>query len=194
MEHEIYFWTALVGCTLLLIQVVLQVVGLGGEADADVGADTDTDVHTEADLHDPAHGTSGNMFFGFLSLKALVSFAGIFGLTGLSLEEAGYSGFNRMALALLAGIVAMVVVGYLMRALHHLSSSGTLVIGNAIGHQAQVYLRIPPKGEGQGKVTIELQGRSVELAAVTDGEGIASGQVVQVVEVIANELLKVVPV
>ena len=193
MEHGVYFWTALVGCTLLVIQVILQVVGLGGEADADVGADTDMDLHTDAEVHDPAHGTAGNVFFGFLSLKALVSFTGIFGLTGLSLEDAGYTGFHRMALSLLAGVVAMIVVGYMMRALHHLSSSGTIVLRNAVGHEAQVYLRIPAHGEGQGKVTIELQGRSVELQAITDGADIPTGRVVKVIGVLAGETLKVVP-
>ena len=44
-------------------------------------------------------------------------------------------------------------------------------------------------------MTIELQGRSVELPAVTDGgEEIPTGHSVKVVEVMGNETVKVVAV
>ena len=191
--HDVFFWSALVGCALLVVQVILQIVGLGGDHDFDHGH-LDTDAHVDIDhADDPAHGTSGNIFFGILSFKALVSFAGIFGLTGLSLEGSDLSAFNQLALAILAGLVAMIIVAYLMRALHQLSSSGTVIISNAVGHRGQVYLRIPAAGEGQGKVTVELQGRSVELTAVTDGEAIATGKTVKVVEIVGAETLKVIP-
>ncbi len=193
MEYSVYFWSALIGCTLLAIQVILQVIGLGGEADMDAGA-ADVDVDADLDAGDPAHGTAGNLFFGILSFKALVAFAGIFGLTGLSLQDGDYSSFQRAAMSVVAGLVAMVLVGMLMRMLHNLGSSGSVVVRNALGHQAQVYLRIPAAGEGRGKVTLELQGRTVELEAVTDGEALSTGTVVKVVEVLGNETLKVMPV
>lgn len=193
MEYSVYFWSALIGCTLLAIQVILQVIGLGGEADMDAGA-ADVDVDADLDAGDPAHGTAGNLFFGILSFKALVAFAGIFGLTGLSLQDGDYSSFQRAAMSVVAGLVAMVLVGMLMRMLHSLGSSGSVVVRNALGHQAQVYLRIPAAGEGRGKVTLELQGRTVELDAVTDGDAIATGKVVKVTEIIGNETLKVMPV
>ena len=41
--NDIYFWTALVGCSLLVIQVILQVIGLGGEHDMDTRVHLDTD-------------------------------------------------------------------------------------------------------------------------------------------------------
>lgn len=202
MEHDVYFWCALVGCTLLVIQIVLQVIGLGGESDLDhAGGDADfhvdgADAHLDADTHveDPAHGTSGNLFFGILSFKALVSFAGIFGLTGLSLEDTDLARFHRLSLAVLAGFVAMVIVAWMMRALHRLTSSGTVVLSDALGRRASVYLRIPAAGEGRGKVTVELQERSVELSAVSDGEAIATGQIVKIVEVLPNETVRVTPV
>ena len=193
MEHAVYFWSALVGCTLLLLQVILQVIGLGADADIDAGS-PDVDVDAGLDGADPAHGTVGNLFFGILSFKALVAFAGIFGLTGLSLDGDDYSSFQRAAISVVAGVVAMVVVGMLMRMLYNLGSSGSIVLRNALGHQAQVYLRIPAAGEGRGKVTLELQGRTVELDAVTDGDAIGTGKVVRVVEVLGNETLKVMPV
>ena len=51
--------------------------------------------------------------------------------------------------------------------------------------------RLAVGSDGRGKVTIELQGRSVELNAVTDGEAIAAGKVVRVAELLPNETVKV---
>ncbi|MDJ0521512.1 MAG: DUF1449 family protein [Planctomycetota bacterium] len=193
MEHAVYFWSALIGCTLLVIQVILQIIGLGGDHEMDsTSPNADFDSGDVGNL-DPAHGTQGNIFFGILSFKTLVAFAGIFGLTGLALERSTLGPINRIAFAALAGFVAMVVVAYMMRALYNLGSSGSVVIRNALGHQAEVYLRIPGKGEGHGKVTVEIQGRTFELPAVTDGEEIATGRVVKVVEIIGSETVKVVP-
>ena len=193
MEHDVYFWAALIGCTLLVIQVILQVIGLGGEHDMDAASpDTDFDSSSAGD-HDPAHGTEGNIFFGILSFKTLVAFAGIFGLTGLSLLKTDLGQLQRVGIAVLAGFVAMVIVAYMIRALYNLGASGSVVIQNAVGHQAEVYLRIPRKGEGRGKVTVEIQGRTLELPAVTDGDAIATGDVVKVVDVVSGETVKVVP-
>jgi hypothetical protein len=200
--HNVYFYCALVGGTLLLIQIVLQIIGLGGEGDLDhAGGDSDfhvdgaePDIHGDAHVGDPAHGTAGNLFFGILSFKALVSFTAIFGLTGLSLEDSGLSQLHETTIALLAGLVAMVAVAWMMRTLYRLGSSGTVVLDNALGHTATVYLRVPANGEGRGKVTVEIQKRSVELTAVTDGEEIATGRIVTIVEVLPNETVKVTPV
>lgn len=190
MEHAVYFWAALIGCTLLVIQVILQIIGLGGDADMD-GSAPDADL--SAGDHDPAHGTQGNIFFGILSFKTFVAFAAIFGLTGLSLENSDLPDLQRIGIAILAGLAAMVMVAYMMRALYNLGESGSVVIRNAVGHQAEVYLRIPAKGDGRGKVTVEIQGRTVELPAVTDGEAISTGAVVKVVDVVSGETVKVVP-
>lgn len=187
--NDLYLWSAIVGCTFLLVQFVLQILGLGDGEGPAVDADTSTDALPDAS--DPAHGTAGNIFFGLLSLKALVAFVGIFGLTGLSLEEDSVSPFLRLGLATLAGVVAMFAVAWMMRALNALGSSGTVVLSNALGQEASTYLTIPASGTGRGKVTIELQGRTMELPAVTDGPAIPTGARVRVVALLPPETLKV---
>jgi hypothetical protein len=181
--HDVYFWCAVIGGSVLGIQLLLQVIGLDG-GDGDVDVDMDVDV-------DPAHGTAGNVFFGVLSVKALVAFLAVFGLVGLSLEDSSLSRFHRASIAVLAGLVAMLFVAWLMRTLHQLGSSGSVVLQNAVGHRASVYLRIPASGAGRGKVTVEIQQRTVELSAVTDGDAIETGQVVRILEVLPNETVRV---
>ncbi len=184
MEHTIYLVLAVGGCSLMLLQIVLQVFGLVDDVgDADIeAADMDAD-----------HGAAGNWFFGFLSFKALVAFCGVFGLTGLILIDTDMSTWLRILCALQAGVVAMLAVAWLMRMLHNLSSSGTLDIKNTIGIEGKVYLRIPAEKGGAGKVTLEVQGRSVELPAMTDGEEIATGARVRVTEALGDDTVKVEP-
>ncbi len=176
MEHNVYLYSAWVGCTLIVAQVVLQVFGIMDDTDVDTGADA-----ADTGMGDAGHDGHGNLFFGILSFKTLSAFAGFFGLTGLALIDAGWGLAARVAGSIGAGFASMVVIGWLMRSLSRLNASGTVQIANAVGCAATVYLRIPAGKEGLGKVTVELQGRSLELPALTDGEAIETGRRVRVV-------------
>ena len=63
----------------------------------------------------------------------------------------------------------------------------------AVGCAAQVYLRIPARGTGYGKVTVTMQGRTVELNAVTSGPEIATGSAVKIVALREGDTLEVLP-
>ena len=186
MEHAIYKYSAIVGCTLVLLQVILQVVGLAG----------DTDIDGEHGDMDHAHGTDGhgNLFFGILSFKALCAFAGIFGLTGLATDDSDMGTSARAALATGAGFVGMLFVAWMMRSIARLQASGTVKVQNAVGRTGTVYLTIPAENKGSGKVTVEIQGRSMEFPAVTAGEEIRTGVRVTVTAVEGDETLRVQPV
>jgi membrane protein implicated in regulation of membrane protease activity len=85
----------------------------------------------------------------------------------------------------------MFLVAWIMRSLSRLQASGTVNLGNAVGRTGTVYLRVPERGTGQGKVTIEIQGRSMEFAAITDGETLATGTRVTVMSIDGNDVLRV---
>ena len=191
MEYNVYLICAIVGCTLVVLQVVLQVLGFFGDMDMDAG---DTDVDADGGLDADAHEGHGNVFFGILSFKALCAFAGIFGLVGLSLHGGTTSMQARILIAFAAGVAGMVVVAWMMRGLSRLQASGTLDLRYAIGRSGTVYLEIPARNEGEGKVTIEIQGREMVLAANTDGDAIPSGRRITVAAVEGDRTLKVVPV
>jgi hypothetical protein len=181
MEHVVYLVLAVTGGTLLLLQVILQAIGLhGGEGDFEHDGHADHDIEGH-----------GNWFVGVLSLKALAAFAGILGLTGLALEGSDLSAPLRVSFAVTAGILAMLLVASLMRGLSRLASSGTLDLRNAVGRHASVYLRIPGGRRGEGKVTLEVQGRSMQLDAVTDEAEIPTGTSVQVVGLLGGETVQV---
>ncbi|MHC4136573.1 MAG: hypothetical protein ACYTDU_18010 [Planctomycetota bacterium] len=205
MEQTIYWVCAILGCTLVGIQVVLQVFGLfdtdvdvgGAHADVDVGhvdvdvGHVDVDAGHAADSHIHDVQGHGNVMFGVLSFKALSAFAGIFGLVGLILIDREVGTGGRVAASGGAGFVGMLGVGWMMRGLSRLQSSGSIDIRNAVGCRGTVYLPIPQGKTGQGKVTVNVQGRSMEFGAVTDGEALATGAHVTVLSV-EGEMLKVV--
>jgi hypothetical protein len=72
-----------------------------------------------------------------------------------------------------------------------LSDSGTLNLNNAVGKVGSVYLTIPAKRAGLGKVQIKVQGLQT-LDAMTDyDEDIKTGALVEVISIINNEILVV---
>jgi len=188
VEYTIYKYCAIVGGVLVGMQLVLQLLGLGGDHDVDAHADVDVD---HGDLHGEA-GTEGhgNVFAGVLSFKALSAFAGVFGLVGLTIwDSLGQAA--RISAAAGAGVASMFLVAWTMRGLARLNASGTVNVRNAVGTRATVYLRIPGQCKGRGKVTVEIQGRSMEFPAITDGDTLETGMQVTVEAVEGDDVLKV---
>ena len=89
----------------------------------------------------------------------------------------------------------MFIVGYMMWQFTKLNQEGNIDINNAIFNTGEVYLTIPAKDGGQGKVHINIEGSLKELDAITEnGESLPTGSFIRVVEVIDNQLLLVEPV
>lgn len=189
MEQTLYTICAIGGGSLVVLQLVLQVFGLHG-------GDTDGDLHVDgADGAGAADGADGHgdAFFGVLSFKALTAFMGIFGLAGLAMLERSGSLGLRVAVAAGAGFLGMLLVGWMMRGIAKLNASGSVELKNAVGKTATVYLTIPGFQEGRGKVTIEIQGRSLELYAISAAGEIKTGRRVSVLSVEGDDTLKVAP-
>ncbi|MFH5804120.1 hypothetical protein [Alienimonas sp. DA493] len=202
----VYAVLALVGGTLLLCQVVATLLGLGGDFDADFDADVDVDFDTpdfdtpdvelpdaEAGDHGGDHGGHGS-FVGALSLRALTAaatFAGLFGLIGSELRWAAW----LTALAAAAGgLAGLLVVSWVMRQLHRLGADGTVRTDDVAGCYGTVYVRVPADRAGLGKVLLEYAGRTVEMAALTDGPELPSGTKIIVREVVGPDTADVAAV
>ncbi|MCC7137297.1 MAG: hypothetical protein IT460_02570 [Planctomycetes bacterium] len=196
---DVYLVCAIVGGTLLVLQTVLTAIG-GGHGDADLhgGADVPHDVPHGVGPDLGAHGHAGTdghegVFVKWLSFRTAVACLTFFGLAGLAAQHAGVSDVAGVGIALVAGTVAIVAVALLMATLARLQSGGNVDLRNAVGRVGKVYLRVPGKGTGHGKVSVEVQGRFAEVAAVSSGPDIPTGADVRVVALVSPETVEVAP-
>ena len=186
--ENLYFYCAVVGGAFLVLQTVLMLFA-GGDADVDTDVDVDVDVDSGVDVHGAEH--AGDAFVKLLSLKTIVAFLTFFGLTGLACLDGGVDSTWTFVASVGAGLVAFYIVAWLMTMLWKLRSEGNEDLRNAIGTEGKVYLRVPGKHQGIGKVTVHVQGRKITRKAVTGGDEIPTGARVNVVALSGDDALKV---
>lgn len=163
----------------LIVQTALLLIGMGGD-----GADMDGDGipdGVDMDGDGVPDGLDGGL--RVFTIRGFVAFFAVFGWTGTAITAAGLPVWFAAAAAFFAGAVAMILIAMLMRAMLRLQQSGNLDTRNALGKAATVYVTIPARRGGGGKVNILLQERFSELDAVTDGDEIPTGREVTVVGV-----------
>lgn len=169
----VFLYCAAIGGTLLVLQFLLLLCGVGGDHDASGG-------HAGAFDADHAVGHDQGAFLKLFSLQTLTTFATFFGLVGLATEGLHWSPLAVAGTASLAGATALWIVARSMRGLAALQSQGNVDLQNAVGHTASVYLRVPEAGHGHGRVLVQVQGRTVECRAVSRASEIPTGASVRV--------------
>ena len=163
---QLYFFCAVFGFVIVTLSLLLSLLGIGGDG-VDGGS---VEIHTELD-GDPAVGDVHDGGAGFLrifSLRALAAGIAFFGLGGLIAGEFGATEGIALLVAVLAGVAAMWLVYRLMKALSSFNQNGAIVAGSEESAEGVVYLKIPSRRQGLGKVEIVQQGRTMEYDAFTD--------------------------
>ena len=177
---EQVFWIITIPATVIFLLLLVLTI-FGGDADTDVDTDIDADI---------ADGDS--IPFQFLSLKNIVAFFTVFGWSGLGFIHAGMAMWLVIILAVLCGLLMMTLMATLFYLMSRLAESGTLKMKNAIGKLGEVYLVIPAKRGGMGKVQLSIQGAIRTLDAITDDqENIPTASIIEVLDVIDDQILLV---
>jgi len=171
---ELILWSiALFFSLLFLLQTIVSLFTGGDHNDGDFDGDSD-------------------MGYQFFTIKNMIAFFTMFGWAGLAAYDAGLHNGVVVLIALLAGCTMVFIMYLLMRNTARLKHSGTLQMKNAINQIGETYLRIPAKRGGMGKVQVQVQGRYMELDAMTDdATDIATGRPIQVVNILNNQILLV---
>ncbi|MDR0858623.1 MAG: NfeD family protein [Oscillospiraceae bacterium] len=205
---------AIPGTILLIVQTILLVVGgafghdsdsadfdHGGDfghdgvelddGDHDFSHDSDFD-YTDSSSHDMANSGDGLRVF---TIRGMVAFSAVGGWTGLALWDGTRNAVITLLGAAFAGSVALVFAALVIKWSLKLQEAGNINPRNAIAQIGTVYIPIQPKRSHVGQVTIMLQGRFIELDAVTDNDAsLKTGQTVQVVGIQGASTLVVSPV
>ncbi|KAF2507453.1 NfeD family protein [Flavobacterium foetidum] len=169
------FWYIAIPTSLIfLIQTVITFSGL------DVADGFDTDFN--ADVHD------GD--FQLFSLRNLINFLLGFSWTGISF----YATFGEKPVFLIitsfvVGVLFVLLFFFVIKQVQKLAEDNSFKITNTLNKTAEVYLTIPEKKTGKGKIMISVNGAFHELEAMTEQDRIPSGSSVKVVRIENNNLL-----
>jgi len=203
---KVLYCIAIPATLILVIQTILSLLGgfEGGEG-IDISDTSGIDFHGGSDISEIADATDlgggGNSFDGgnpadfsimsMLTLQGIVTFLTVMGWSSIVAISSGTPGFISIVVGIVLGFLAMYAAARLLYASRKLVESGTLDMKNAIGESGRVYIPIPAQGKGEGKITLQLQGRYIECDAMAFGEEILpTGTVVRVTDV-RNDILVV---
>ena len=179
LAQKIYFCVGLGASVFLVLQIITLLFGIGESGETEIDLSGDGEADATVDLADGFH---------LFTLRGLVAFFAIGGWTGLALSDIS-TGLS-IAGSLIAGTLALVAMAFIMRAIMNLRSSGNIDNSKAIGKIADVYLTIPAKGNGTGKINLTLEERFVEINAIQEGsEPIPTGSKVKVTAIVGDTLV-----
>jgi peroxiredoxin family protein len=205
---------AIIGGTVLACQMIMSLAGIGHDTSGlDVGHSVGFDhggfdqgsvdhgglSHDSSADHPALHHPQSNAqhdsswFFGVVTFRTVIAAITFFGLVGLAGQSADLSIESTLVVATLSAAGAMIAVHSMMRGLHRLKSDGTARIERAVGQSGTVYLRIPARKAGVGKVLVNVQNRTMEYQAMTNADELLTGAPVVVVHVLGPETVEVAP-
>lgn len=175
-----FYWIVTLPATLIFLFLLISTM---------IGSDVDADVETDID---DALADGDSIPFQFISLKNIVAFFTMFGWSGLGFINAGLAAWLVILLSVVCGLLMMLAMAFLFYFMSKLAESGTLNMNNAIGRLGEVYLIIPAKRGGMGKVQLTVQGSLRTLDAITDeDEDLKTLSIVKVLDVIDEQILLV---
>ena len=100
---NLLFYTGIFSTVILVIQVILTLIGIGGES-PEFDADTDMDFDgTDSDF-------DGTAQFSIFTFKSLISFFSILSWTTLACRQSGIKPVFSIAVGLIAGLITMYLV------------------------------------------------------------------------------------
>ena len=174
--HQVFWFIAVIFSVLFFIQFVLLIIGF--------------DSH-DGDISSPDGSVSFEQEFSALSVRSIIAFFTFFGWTGVLSLNNLLPIWLAVVLASISGLTAMFIVAYMIYKFSQLEQSGTLNLYNALDKPGEVYLTIPEKERGVGKVHLNVDGRIRELDAITSGATLKTGAQIKVVDILDGNILRV---
>lgn len=177
-QESVFWFFALLGSGLLIIQFILNFIGGDNLDDIDDGGgEVDTGK------------------FKWLSKQALTGFLMMFGWVGLTCRiEFDLSPIGSVLFSLAGGLITTFLSGLIFKNAKKLRSSGTVFrIEDALGKEATVYQKIPK--DGMGKISISVHNFTYELDAISQySEDLPSFVPVQIIKKADEKTVVVVPI
>jgi hypothetical protein len=186
LTEQILYCIALPATLVLIIQAVLIVIGAGAE-----GVEGGFDVDGAGDV-DYASGPRDFGVASLFTLQGVSAFFCVFGWVSIFVYRTGFPLIFAVIFAAVLGFATMLAIAKVMIYLTKLAHSGTLDVKNLLGSVGTVYLKIPPRGTGRGKVTVQTSERLVEFDAISEIEDdIPNNAQIRVIDILGENVLVV---
>lgn len=185
--QQIFAGLAIPATVVMVLQSILLLFGVGFGGETDVGGAETGDF---SDTNDGVGDGTGDGLALF-TVRGIVAFFAVGGWAGMVAAKT-LPPWASILVAFAAGSVALFLLALLLKYSFKLQDKGNLDISNAVGKTGKVYIPIPPKRGGQGKITALVQERLVELEAVTmDEYELKTGEMVRISAIVDEQTVLV---
>jgi len=176
------FWYVAIPTTIIfLIQTIITFMGV--DSSDGLNADFDSDFN------------DGDTTFQLFSLRNLINFLLGFSWTGISFYNTINNPILLITVSVIVGFLFVFLFFIIIKQVQKLEEDNSFKLENTLNKSAEVYLTIPEKKTGKGKISISINGTFHELDAVTEhDEKINSGSIVKVEKIENNNILIVKPI
>lgn len=183
-----FFSAALFFSVFFVLQFVMSIMGL-------VGGEMSLDTHVDSTMEhaSPDDASSTMAAFRLLSIQSILAFFTLFTWGGALYMSQGVPIGRALIYALLWGIVALLIVSFLLFTMRRLASTGNMRLESCIGTEGTVHLDIPINGAGEVRIMCGTAVTHFKARAV-GGVAIKAGTPVKVVRVMGMNSFEVEPV
>lgn len=186
--QQIFSLIAIPSTLIMVFQLILMLLGIG-DGDGDGGYDHGGFDHEGTDHSHSEISDDGLALFSF---RGIMAFLCVGGWSGMAFAGTEMNNILAILLSFVCGASALFLMAFMIKGILKLQSSGNIDLANAIGKVGQVYIPIPANSQGQGKITIVVQGSFSEISAITnESDQLKTGEAVRVVATDETGLLVV---
>jgi len=172
---RVFWFIALPASVVFVVQTIMTFIG--ADSSDGLNADFDGDI------------SGADAPFQLFSLRNLINFMLGFSWTGVSCFNSIPNKTILLLLAVVVGVLFVFLFFIIIKQMQKLAEDNSFKISNTLNKTADVYLTIPEKKTGKGKIMISIHGSFHELDAMTENEQIPTGSVVKVVKIENSDIL-----
>lgn len=169
-------WFVAIPTSLIFIVQTIMTF-MGGDTTDGLSADFDGDFNV---VDTP---------FQLFSLRNLINFLLGFSWTGISLYTSIPNKLLLLFVALVVGGFFVFLFFIIIKQIMKLAEDNSFKYESTLNKTAEVYLSIPEKKTGKGKIMISINGSYHELDAMTENKRIETGAVVKIVKIENSDIL-----
>lgn len=174
-QLRLFWYIAIPVSLIFVLQTILTFVGSGGSDGLEADFDGDLD--------------GGDAPFQMFSFRNLINFLLGFSWTGISFYKLIPNTALLVAISLAVGFAFVYFFFLIIKQIQKLGEDNTFRIEKTLDKIADVYLAIPGRMQGKGKIMVSLNGSVREIDAMTEQDKIETNATVRIKRVESGNIL-----